>query len=373
MRAMQHTLLCVDDEQDNVDALERLFRKDYRVLKATSGKQALGLLKTEPVTVLICDQRMPEMTGVEFLTKSQETHPDSIRILLTGYTDVEAVVAAINSGQIYRYVTKPWDPRELVAAVRRAVERFEMASQIREKNAALEKALRELKSLDQAKSHFMILISHELKTPLTSVLSFLDLLKETHLDEEQHKFLHRIAQNALRLKEIIFDMLELVSAETNTISTKHEEVSAHFVIRQVLEELKLQADKKHQTIQVLGDDLKVKTDPRQLKNVLQRIMHNAIKFGDTGTPVTIEIASGKNAKGDTTVFSVENVGNPIPEDQIDRILKPFSVDENIMHHSKGLGLGLSISQALLRLHNSQLVIESLLSGVRVKFELPSGN
>src|SRR6202012_3259788 len=124
----------------------------------------------------VTDQRMPGMTGVELLSESMESTPDAVRILLTGYTDIESVIAAINSGQIYRYVTKPWDPVDLTNAVDKAIERYEMSAELKEKNAALEMALRELRVLDEAKSNFMILINHELKTPLTSMVSFLSLL-----------------------------------------------------------------------------------------------------------------------------------------------------------------------------------------------------
>ena len=108
---MKHTILCVDDETDNVDALERLFRRKYNVLKATSGAAALKIMEDEKVSLIVTDQRMPGMTGVEFLAKSMKLQADPVRILLTGYTDIESVISAINSGQIYRYVTKPWDPR----------------------------------------------------------------------------------------------------------------------------------------------------------------------------------------------------------------------------------------------------------------------
>ena len=122
---MKHTLLCVDDEPDNVDALERLFRRTFKVLKAHSGNEALDLLKQEdaknqPVSIIISDQRMPHMSGVQFLSHSREIAPDAIRILLTGYTDIESVIEAVNTGEVYRYMTKPWDPVDLVNTVQKA-------------------------------------------------------------------------------------------------------------------------------------------------------------------------------------------------------------------------------------------------------------
>ena len=140
---MKHAILCVDDEVDNVDALERLFRKKFKVFKATSGPEAISILDENPVTVIISDQRMPEMTGVEFLSRSLKIQPNTIRILLTGYTDIDSVIDAINSGQVYRYVTKPWDPVDLTTAVDRAVERYELQEEIKQKNIELEKALEE--------------------------------------------------------------------------------------------------------------------------------------------------------------------------------------------------------------------------------------
>lgn len=170
---MKQSILIVDDEIDNVDALERLFRRGYNVLKATSAAEGLAQLKGHPdVALIISDQRMPEMTGVEMLKKSIKTHPDAIRILLTGYTDMDSVIGAINSGQVYRYLTKPWDPVDLVNTVDKAVEKFNIRRELKEKNDALEKALSELKVLDEAKNQFMILINHELKTPLTVISSF---------------------------------------------------------------------------------------------------------------------------------------------------------------------------------------------------------
>src|SRR4051794_21965692 len=137
---MKHSILCVDDEVDNVDALERLFRRKYNVLKATSGAEALKLMKTENVSLIVSDQRMPNMTGTEFLAESMKKQPDAIRILLTGFTDIDSVISAINSGQVYRYVTKPWDPVDLANTVDKAIERYELSAELKEKNQALQLA-----------------------------------------------------------------------------------------------------------------------------------------------------------------------------------------------------------------------------------------
>src|SRR5690606_4134217 len=116
-------ILIVDDEEAILETMAFTFEDDYDVLTATSARQALEILDASgPIAAVITDQRMPEMTGVEFLAKVCERHPNTTRIILTGYADGEAMVRAINEGHVYAYVTKPWEPEELKQLVHRAVE-----------------------------------------------------------------------------------------------------------------------------------------------------------------------------------------------------------------------------------------------------------
>jgi putative two-component system response regulator len=122
---MTHKLLIVDDELPNIRLLERLFRDDYYCLTATSGEEAIKLLDQHDVAVIITDQRMPQMTGIELLKRSADRRPHMVRILLTGYTDIEALVEAINGGLVYMYVSKPWNNKDLKLRVGRAVQHYE--------------------------------------------------------------------------------------------------------------------------------------------------------------------------------------------------------------------------------------------------------
>jgi CheY-like chemotaxis protein len=129
-RPRKAKMLVVDDEPDNLDLLYRTFRRDFQVLKAENGLRALDILAEEgEVAVIISDQRMPEMKGTEFLSRTVPKFPDTMRIILTGFTDVEDLVDAINSGQVYKYITKPWDPNELKGVVQRAAETYELLKQ----------------------------------------------------------------------------------------------------------------------------------------------------------------------------------------------------------------------------------------------------
>jgi two-component system response regulator HupR/HoxA len=121
------TVLVVDDEPRVLDALEAVLAAEFRVLRAEGGEQALRLLPGADVAVIVTDYRMPGMTGVELLRRSQDVAPDAVRIVLTAYTDVDSLMDAINTGRIYHFVPKPWDPNELLLIVRRAAERYTLA------------------------------------------------------------------------------------------------------------------------------------------------------------------------------------------------------------------------------------------------------
>lgn len=126
-------ILYVDDEVHNLNAFKASFRRDFNVFTAESGQEATKILRSEEINIIITDQRMPVMTGIEFLESIIQEYPEPIRILLTGYADINAVIDAINRGQIYLYITKPWLDEELKINIERA---FEVYS-LRRKNKEL--------------------------------------------------------------------------------------------------------------------------------------------------------------------------------------------------------------------------------------------
>jgi putative two-component system response regulator len=122
----RHKILVVDDEAPNLRLLQRVLGQEQEVLTASGGAQALELLAQHEISLIISDQRMPEMTGVQLLEKSIAVRPHAIKILLTGYTDVQALIDAINAGKVYKYIPKPWDPDDLRLTVKRALEAYEL-------------------------------------------------------------------------------------------------------------------------------------------------------------------------------------------------------------------------------------------------------
>lgn len=130
-------ILYVDDEENNLISFKATFRIKYKVFTAISGDEAMKVLEDNNIEIIVTDQRMPNMTGVEFLEKVLVKYPDTMRILLTGYTDMAAVVDAINKGKIFHYLTKPWDETELEMTINRAHEAFKEQQKIKAMNENL--------------------------------------------------------------------------------------------------------------------------------------------------------------------------------------------------------------------------------------------
>ncbi|NDC40007.1 MAG: response regulator [Chitinophagia bacterium] len=130
-------ILYVDDENNNLVSFKAVFRMKYNVHTAISGEEAIKVLREHPINVIVTDQRMPHMTGVEFLETIIGEFPDPMRILLTGYADMNAVVDAVNKGKIFHYLTKPWNEEELDMTIQKAYEIYKQTIDERELNKTL--------------------------------------------------------------------------------------------------------------------------------------------------------------------------------------------------------------------------------------------
>ncbi|WP_169977257.1 response regulator [Tautonia rosea] len=138
---MKHCLLVVDDEPDVCDSVHDLLRREFRVLKAHGAEEGLRLLREHDVHIIMTDQRMPSITGVDFLTRAQARMPQAIRMLYTGFTDLESIIAAINHGHIYQFLRKPWQPEELLDAVRSAAAEYDRLVAVEEDRLRLKQEL----------------------------------------------------------------------------------------------------------------------------------------------------------------------------------------------------------------------------------------
>lgn len=237
----EYTVLVVDDEVNVQKSLRRLFLdSDYRILMANSGPEALSYLEKEQVHLVISDYRMPAMTGVELLVKVKAQYPDTIRMILSGFADVEAVVDAINQGAIYKFLAKPWNDQELLLTVKRALEHSSLQREndrlfreLQSTNDALTKLAEDLESKVQERT-----LDLERKSRAVTVAhSILDLLPvgvigmdSDHTIVYMNDTLRRyVDTSAIALGSCAADVLdpEVYAVLKKTIQTGSPAISAH--------------------------------------------------------------------------------------------------------------------------------------------------
>ncbi|MDY6988068.1 MAG: response regulator [Thermodesulfobacteriota bacterium] len=150
MNDFKHTVLCVDDENNILNSLKRLLRKEgYNLLTASSGGDGLKILEESDVHLVICDQRMPGMSGTDFLASVKEKYPDAIRIVLTGYTEVDTITESINKGHIYKFFLKPWNDQSLKLEIRQALEQYDLIQANKSLHKRILEQNEELKTINE--------------------------------------------------------------------------------------------------------------------------------------------------------------------------------------------------------------------------------
>jgi len=330
---MLPTVVCIDDEAHNNEALERLLRKKYKILTATTPQEGLDLIKQHKPALIISDQRMPQMTGVELLKKSLNDSPESMRILLTGYTDLESVISAINEGQIYRYLTKPWEPNDVLMTIERALESYNMKQEIKKQNE-------ELKSLDKLKTDFMILVTHELRTPLTGITSFVELLKEELKSADHKTYLSHIEKNTSRLKKLVEDILLITKLKKEKKKIEATEIEFHKNIKKCWNDAK--EKNKNLELDLAGDDITITTQADYFKDIFTRLFNNCYQHAPDGIKVRVHATE----RDEDFQITVSNPCNDDLELAPQTLLSAFTKNEKIMNHTQGTGLGLAIVHAL---------------------------
>ncbi len=222
MAERRHKLLVVDDEVDVLESLRHQFHRKYDVLTSCSGPEAIEILKTHDVDLILTDQRMPGMSGDVFLQRARALKPDAIRMLFTGYADIQGVIRAVNEGQIFRYILKPWDSFELEAIIRQGADQYDLLAErrlllaeLQSANEELVRANDELARAGQIKTAFIEVASHEFNTPITLVLGLTELLRlsnPSRPDQEQ-EILRQITASGRQLSRLVTNILTLLRAE----------------------------------------------------------------------------------------------------------------------------------------------------------------
>lgn len=363
------TLLVVDDEPEVLRSLHDLFRLEFRVLTHEHPSEALAALASDiEVDVVMSDQRMPEMSGVQFLEQARAVRPDATRLLFTGYADIKAVIDAVNRGHIARYVAKPWDVDELTAVIRQAVEQHALIAEknrllreLKETNARLTEAVR-------LKGKFIEVASHELNTPVTVVLGLTELWKmsmSAAASAAERTWVDRIHGAGLRLASTVERMLKLLKTGQMAPEITVTSVPLEPLIRQAVAGLQpfLEARRQDVRFAIAGDLGSAEIDQAKISDVITNLVVNAIKFTPDGGTIQV---SADSIDADRVRVRISDPGIGINPADRPHLFEPFFTGNDTMHHSsgdyqyckKGMGLGLCLVKAFVELHGGSISVNT---------------
>jgi signal transduction histidine kinase len=319
---------------------------------------------------------MPGTTGVELLEQVRARRPDAMRLLFTGYADIRAVVDAINRGNVYRYINKPWDPDELMAIIREACERHDLIAERRElieelktKNAELERANVELKRADELKSAFIRVASHELRTPLTILMGLADLTTRQGeaggLPEPAAGWVRRMYTASQRLQHLIDQILRMLAAQQFERRPDRRPTDLGRLVRKAIDDVRPFAEIRHQQLEIDAPEnsVSIDVDEEKIRDSVNHLLLNAIKFTPDGGRIT---ASARVNGDGWAQITVSDTGCGIDQACLGRVFDTFFTEFDVSRHSsghfehgkKGLGLGLSVVKAFVQMHGGRVEVAS---------------
>lgn len=357
-------ILIVDDEKDNLQALMRLLRGQFQVETTTSPFEALKLIQKDKFSVIISDQRMPEMKGVDLLEKVKHVAPSTTRVLLTGYTEIESVIDAINRGNVYRYIAKPWDPEELKTIVKQADEAYRLRLEVDEKNRDLTKAVADLKKLDQAKGRFLSLISHELNTPLTVMTSFLSILdeKKSALGDDGVKALQAIGKATQRLTDIVSEVITYVKTDLHgdLALTKFDLQTA---MQAAIESVQATVNAKKLSVKSKLTSVEIQADKSKVGMILNRLLSETALKSPPNSELKLELLTD----GNDALVRVWRQGETVSPSAFD----PLELSGEVLNHQQSIGLGLALGKMIVEAHGGTVHLSSdKVAGTMITYRLP---
>jgi len=360
------TVLIVDDDTEVLGAMSDVLGDEYHVLATTRPSQALRFIHEQAVSVIITDQVMPEMSGVELLARVNEASPQTVRLLSTAHSDVRTVIEAINKGHVYRYIVKPWDVDELLGVVRGAAE---LNALLRERDSLVDELSRknvELERSSALKDAFIRVASHELRGPMTVLMTLQQILRRRpDLPEPVRNLIHRGEQAAARLTRIVDRLTTLFAIGRWDRPLERRAIDLASLVRRAADEVRPLIELRHQVLLVeaaadLGD---VFVDGEKIHDMLTHLLLNAVKFTPDGGRITV-IAAHAAPRG--VLLTVTDTGVGIHARDLPRVFEPFFTTEDVSRHtsgdfefgSRGMGLGLAVVKGFVQMHGGDVHVTS---------------
>ncbi len=393
------TILYVDDEESNLRIFKNTFRKKYNVITSASATEGLKILEDQDIDLIMSDQRMPGMSGIEFLKLAFQKYPDLNRILVTAYSDYDILKDAVNEIKIFQYIEKPWNEDDIQITIDNALEihRLQRENQkltknLIESNDELLKMNDELnseielhkktqselikekeyaESCNRLKSAFLANMSHEIRTPMNSIMGFLSIIEDEELPAELKKEYMQIIQSSCsQLLHIIDDIIEISKIDTGNIELKLMSFSLNALMERLFKSMMLSKNNNidFKLENILPEDKQlIYSDPVRLEQILSNLLLNAFKFTEKG-----QIQYGVRIEDNDMLFYVKDTGIGISEENFELIFNRFSQVENAMQRRYGgNGLGLAIAKAYVNKLGGKIWVESQLdTGSVFYFKIP---
>jgi len=391
MSAKKYNILFIDDEPNNLIVFKNSFFRYYNIITAESGEKGLKILEDNDIHLVITDQKMPGMTGVQFLEKVVERYPSILRMIITAYSDIEVIIQAINKCGIYQYVLKPWDSRDLKNNIDNALKSYqlikdneELVGQLRASNETLEQKVLDrtqelnqknlqLEEINSIKDKMFTIISHDMRDPMVSLAVLLEVLSTANQNLSEDK----IEDYLLKVQSYVRDVLDLLNNLLQWSKSRVEgnypdleEVNINLIIKHNLDMFKIPANIKKIDLLpfVHEEELFVKGDEQMLNLILRNLLSNAIKFSSENSRVSINVYPEK----EFIKVSVKDTGIGISEEVQQKLFKNgYSKSQRGTAQEKGAGLGLNLCKEFIEKQNGVLFVDSKEgNGSEISFTIP---
>lgn len=360
---MDCTILYVDDDEANLTVLQAACTPEFKVLTAPSAAAAMEVMRRQEVAVLLVDQRMPGMSGVDFFAAIRDQFPETVRLLITAYSDLSDAVDAINRGQVRGYIRKPWDPVQLKATLRGAIEIYQTRHQVRE----LEQRLLDVERV-YALGVAAAGIAHELRTPLTTLKTSLELaalragglsavLEQEQPDRTDLGAAGRLVRDQISLAlRAVDQMVEITSGIELSHRRRDDETSADLreVVTLTLRAVRGELAKRASVEVELEPGPPVQGAPNKLGQVVLNLLINALQALPDRPRNENRVAVRLRRSGEAMRLEVEDNGSGIAANVIGRVFDPFFTTKR---HG-GTGLGLAISRQIVNEVGGEISVAS---------------